>query len=72
MPSISTPFQHALEAVAALPIDDQAILLDVLQKRLAHHQREQLCLDIAEAEKDYEAGNVKRGSVQDLMAELDG
>jgi hypothetical protein len=72
MSSLSTPFQNALEAVEALPIDDQVMLLDVLQKRLAHDRREQICRDIAEAEQDYEQGNVKRGSVQDLMAELDG
>ncbi len=72
MSSLSTPFQNALEAVEALPIDDQAMLLDVLQRRLAYDRRKQICRDIAEAEQDYKQGNVKRGSVQDLMAELDG
>lgn len=67
----SSSFQQALEAVEALPVDDQVVLLDILHKRLVEHKREQLRCEVAEAEADYANGNVKRGTVNDFMAELE-
>jgi hypothetical protein len=71
MTSASPSFQQALDVVEALPMDDQILLLDILQKRLIQQKRDQLRHEIAEAEQDYADGNVKRGSVADFMAELD-
>lgn len=67
----SSSFQQALEAVEALSVDDQVVLLDILHKRLVEQKREQLRREVAEAEADYENGNVKRGAVNDVMAELE-
>jgi hypothetical protein len=57
--------------IEALPMDDQVLLLDILQKRLTQQKRDQLRHEIAEAEQDYVDGNVKRGSVANFMAKLD-
>ncbi|NHC33237.1 hypothetical protein [Scytonema millei] len=67
----TSKFQQAIETVEALSIDEQAMLLEILQKRLVQQRREQLLQEIAEAEQDYAQGNVKRGSVKDFLAELD-
>jgi hypothetical protein len=64
-------FQQAIEAVEALSIEDQAVLIDLVQQRLKHQRREELRERVAEAERDYAAGNVRRGSVADLVAELE-
>ncbi len=67
----ATTFQSAIEVVEALSYDDQAILVDIIDKRLKQHRRSELLQEVAEAEQNYAQGNVSRGSVADLMAELD-
>jgi hypothetical protein len=64
-------FQQALEAVEALSLEDQAILLDTLSHRLKQRQRQQIVEKIQEVQKEYQAGKVKFGSVNDFLAELD-
>lgn len=66
----TSKFQQAIEAVEALSIDEQAMLLEILQKRLIQQRREQLLQEVAEAEQDYAQGSIKRGSVGDFLAEL--
>ena len=67
----TSTFQKAIEAVEALSPDAQAILIDIIHKRLQQHRRNRLLQEVAEAERDYAQGNVHRGSVADLLAELD-
>jgi hypothetical protein len=67
---IST-FQQAIEAVEALELEEQALLVDIISKRLKQQHRDELLKEIAQAETDYAQGNVQQGSVADLMAELD-
>lgn len=64
-------FQQAIEAVEALSIEDQAVLIDLVQQRLKHQRREDLLERVSEAERAYAAGSVRRGSVADLMADLE-
>ena len=63
--------QQALDVVEALEPEEQAILLNIISKRLAQQRRNELIEDIAQARDDYQKGNVKRGSISNLMAELD-
>jgi hypothetical protein len=67
----TSSFQQAIETIEALPIDDQITLIDLMQNRLKHQRRQTLLQQVAEAEQDYTTGNIKRGTVADLMAELD-
>lgn len=66
----TSTFQQLIEAIEQLPIEDREILVDIVQKRLKQERREQLFQEIAEAERDYVKGNVRRGSVSDLLQEL--
>lgn len=63
--------QQALDVVEALEPEEQVILLNIISKRLAQQRRNELIEDIAQARDDYRKGNVKRGSIGDLMGELD-
>jgi hypothetical protein len=67
----TSQFQQALEAVEALSLEDQAMLLDILQNRLRQQRRNELLKEVAEVRQEYAEGNVKFGSVADVMAELD-
>lgn len=64
-------FKKAIEAVETLDPQAQVILVDIISKRLKQQRRDELLKEIAQAENEYAQGNVRRGSVADLMAELD-
>ena len=64
-------FQKAIEAVEALDPEAQVLLVDIISKRLKQQRRDELLKEIAQAENDYAQGNIRRGSLADLMAELD-
>jgi hypothetical protein len=67
----TSDFQNAIEVVEALPLEDQEILIDILSKRLRHQKRDEFIASIKEAQEEYAKGNFRRGSVDDLLAELD-
>jgi hypothetical protein len=64
-------FQKAIEAVEQLPIDERLVLLDVLRQRIGQTKRQELVAEVAAIREEYRSGNVKFGSVSDLMSELD-
>lgn len=63
-------FQQAIETVESLSPEEQTILIDIIQNRLKQQRRDELLQAVAESEQDYAQGNVRRGIVADLMAEL--
>jgi hypothetical protein len=67
----NSAFQQAIDAVEALPIEDQEMLLDVLHKRFTRHRQKVLAQEIAEVRQEYARGNVQFGTVTDSLAELD-
>jgi hypothetical protein len=66
----SSAFQRAIESVEMLPVEDQMLLVEIIRRRLIQYHRAELVAEVAEARAVYEAGNVRRGSVEDLLAEL--
>ena len=67
----TSQFQLAIEAVEALSLEDQGMLLEVLQRRIYQQRRNQLLEEIALVRQEYAEGNVKFGSVEDFLEELD-
>jgi hypothetical protein len=63
-------FQKALDAVESLPIHQQESLINILRHRLIEHKRELLAKNIREAREEYARGEVKKGTVDDLMREI--
>jgi len=63
-------FQAVLASVESLPTDDQAILAEVVTKRVAAKRRRQLVKEIGEARQDYRRGKVHRGSAADFISQL--
>jgi len=66
----SSRFQEAIETVEALPPDDQTLLIEIIRRRLIQQRRAELAADIAGARAAYQRGEVRRGTVADLMKEL--
>lgn len=69
MPQISK-LDQVLESIEVLPIEDQELLVDLMSKRLIERRRDEIAKNIAQAQTDYEAGNVFKGSVEDVITEL--
>jgi len=66
----SSRFQEAIETVEALPPGDQELLVEIIRRRLIQQRRAELAADIAGARNAYQRGEVRRGTVADLMEEL--
>jgi hypothetical protein len=67
----TSAFQEAIEAVERLEPDDQAEVIELIRKRLIERQRTSLVDRVRQAREDYDAGNVWRGTAQELIARLD-
>lgn len=63
-------FQAVLASVESLPTDDQAILAEVVTKRVAAKRRRQLVKEIEQARHDYRRGKVHRGTAADFISQL--
>ena len=63
-------FHDVLETVERLPPDDQAALVQIIHQRLRDLRRTEVAQDVAEARADLQKGNVRRGSVSDVMRSL--
>ncbi len=46
------------------------MLIDIIRQRLSQHRRAELASDVSEARSAYQRGEVRRGSVADLIEEL--
>ena len=64
-------FQEALETVEKLSLEEQQILIETLQKRLSQERRIIIREQIKEVREEVQKGQVKFGSVDDFLEELD-
>ncbi|MBM4334232.1 MAG: hypothetical protein FJ117_23995 [Deltaproteobacteria bacterium] len=63
-------FQKALDIVESLPEYQQEDLIDIIRRRLIEQRRDRLADSIREAREEYARGEIKKGTVDDLMKEL--
>ncbi len=67
----TSTFQNAIETVEQLSLDEQEQLLNVVHRRLVERRRDELALSVAAGRRAYGAGDVRRGSVEDFLADLE-
>jgi hypothetical protein len=63
--------EEAIETLDNFDPDDQDIIIEVVNRRRAEKRRKEIAENIKDACELYSTGNVKRGSVQDLMREIE-
>ena len=63
-------FQEVLDIVESLPEYQQEDLVDIIRRRLIEQRRDRLADSIRKAREEYVRGEVKKGTVDDLMKEL--
>ncbi|MEI8003011.1 MAG: hypothetical protein WCG94_01615 [Methanothrix sp.] len=51
--------------------DDQEILVEIIRKRIIEQRREELVSDMEESLEAYKKGEIRIGTVDDLLRDLD-
>jgi hypothetical protein len=67
----SLSFQDLIDAVESLPLDDQSMLVELINKRITEKRRAELVGEVGEAREAFRKGEVKHGAVEDLMKDLE-
>ncbi len=63
---------EGLEAAARLSPEDQEILMEVLRWRRSHRRREEIAREIAAARKEFQAGECRCATPDELRKEILG
>ena len=63
-------FDEALDIIESFPEDQRESIVEIVKQRLAEERRGQLAQTIKEAREEYARGEVRRGTVDDLIREI--
>jgi len=59
-----------LEIIESFPEEQKESIIEIVKRRLTEERRERLALTVKEAREEYARGEVRRGTVDDLMLEI--
>ena len=65
-------FQEIINSIESLPIEDQDYLFELIRKRRIDRRRAEILANAQEVMQAVKAGTAKKGSVNDLIADLLG
>ena len=63
-------FDEALEMIESFPEEQKESLIEIVKRRLTEERRERLAQTVKEVREEYTRGEVRRGTVDDLMLEI--
>jgi ribosome recycling factor len=63
-------FDEALEMIESFPEEQKESLIEIVKRRLTEERRERLAQTVKEVREEYARGEVRRGTVDDLMLEI--
>jgi hypothetical protein len=63
-------FDEALEIIESFPEEQKESIIEIVKRRLTEERRERLAQIVKEAREEYARGEVRRGTVNDLMLEI--
>ncbi|MFZ3063855.1 MAG: hypothetical protein WA277_01040 [Nitrospirota bacterium] len=63
-------FDNVIEIIESLPEEQRESLIEIVKKRIIEERRNRLAQSIKEAKEEYLRGEIKQGTVDDLMREL--
>ncbi len=67
---MNVAFDTILNEISKYSLPDKEIILDIMEKRLIEEKRDIIYGEYKNAMKDYRAGNVKTGNVDDLFESI--
>ena len=63
-------FNDILESIESLPEEQRESLTDIVRRRILEGKRNRLAQSIKEAKEEYARGEIRQGTVDDLMHEI--
>lgn len=66
----TTTFDEALDIIESFPEEQRESMVEIIKRRLIEERRERLAQTVKEAREEYARGEVRRGTVDDLMREI--
>ena len=63
-------FDEALDIIESFPEEQRESIVEIVKRRLTEERRERLAQTIKEAREEYAHGEVRRGTVDDLIREI--
>ena len=67
---MQTTFSDVLETIENFTIDEKETLIDILQHRLQEAKRQKIVNSVEEANREFERGDLKPASVDEIMREI--
>ena len=67
---MQTTFAEVLETIETFTVDEKETLVDILQHRLQENKRQQIVRSVKESRREFEKGELKSSSVNDIMKEI--
>ncbi|MGB6300499.1 MAG: hypothetical protein WBF90_30600 [Rivularia sp. (in: cyanobacteria)] len=64
-------FDRVLESIEKLSLNEQEALIQVVRQRIVEKRRDEIAANISQAQVEYVKGEVFRGTVTEIMDELD-
>ncbi len=66
----SLSFQDLIDAVESMPLEDQSMKVEQINKRIIEKRRSELAARVQEARDGFKRGEVKSSTFEDLMKDL--
>ena len=63
-------FQEAIEIIESFSEDQRESIIEIVRRRLAEEHRERIAVSIRQTREEWMRGEVRKGSVDDLMREI--
>ena len=63
-------FDEALDIIESFPEEQRESIVEIVKRRLTEERRERLAQTIKEAREEYARGEVRRGTVDDLIRDI--
>jgi ribosome recycling factor len=63
-------FDKALEIIESLPEEQRESIIEIVKFRLAEERRERLAQMVKQAREELKRGQVRKGTVDDLMRDI--
>lgn len=63
-------FGEVLECIETLSLEDQETLKEILHRRIVERRREELVRDVQQAQQEFQAGECRPVTPEELMKEI--
>lgn len=63
-------FGEVLEGIETLSLEDQEILKEILHRRIIERRREELAQDVQQAQQEFQAGQCRPATPEELIREI--